>query len=188
MVLTCAPSRGEIQAFSGTRYSAVLTRPRHVVAILGPGGMREASEHRAPIRIACCVCAVCGMSYLCVARRMHYMRDARRARCIYAVCWVGCLCGACQMHTVRDAHRACCVCANCGMSCARGACRMHSTRDVRRPGGFGGQLVAGRTPGYSPSIRRVYARHTPEHVSELDRERARISERAAAGPCAKKEL
>ena len=42
-------------------------------------------------------------------------------------------------------------------------------RDVRRPGGFGGQLVAGRTPGYSPGIRRVYARYTPEQVSESDR-------------------
>ena len=130
-VPTCAPSRGEIQAFSGTRYSAVLTRPRHVVAILGPGGMREASENRAPIRIACCVCAVCGMSYLCVARRMHYMRDARRARCIYAVCWVGCQCGACQMHSVRDARRARCLCIVCGVSCrsaARAGCTPCATR------------------------------------------------------------
>ena len=104
------------------------------------------------------------------------------------------LCAGWAAYAARAGCTPCATCirANCGMSCARGACRMHSTRDVRRPGGFGGQLVAGRAPGYPPGIRRVYARYTPEQVSELDRgrpasARARRSNAnrkltAAAGP------
>ena len=57
---------------------------------------------------------------------------------------------------------------------------MHSTRDVRHPGGLGGQLVAGRALGYSPGIRRVYARYTPEQVSELDQGRPALARARAA--------